>query len=370
MTHVSGDQNFPAPGNPDPQGPSGESGFESRNYHQPVPPPGQFDRPGRSGVPPHFLGAAHKPGAIPLRPLNLGDIYNAAFKIIRVNPKATVGAAVLVASIAMAIPVLLTAGFTFSTDLALDADGGDFATADIVGLVASFGGLFVGAVLQSIGLVLVTGMIAHVVSAAALGQRLSLGQAWALTHGKRWRLLGLALVLLLTTLALVAIYATLWVVVALTAPTEAIVIFGLVSVPLFLAGMFWFWIRAYYLPVPALMLEEIGVFGAIGRAYQLTGRAFWRTFGVALLTVLIAQTAGYVLSLPFAFLGQIASLAGAASGYAVLILVVSQALSSVITTAFVAPFTGAVTTIQYIDQRIRKEAYDVELMSRAGLTRS
>ena len=55
------------------------------------------------------MGAAHKPGAIPLRPLSLGDMYDAAFKIIRFNPRATVGSAVLVATVAMAIPVLVTA---------------------------------------------------------------------------------------------------------------------------------------------------------------------------------------------------------------------------------------------------------------------
>ncbi len=49
-----------------------------------------------------MLGAAHKPGAMPLRPLGLGDMYDAAFRIIRFNPKATVGSAVLVATIAMA----------------------------------------------------------------------------------------------------------------------------------------------------------------------------------------------------------------------------------------------------------------------------
>ena len=56
-----------------------------------------------------MLGAAHKPGAIPLRPLTLGDMYDAAFRIIRFNPKATVGSSVLVAAVSMALPVLLTA---------------------------------------------------------------------------------------------------------------------------------------------------------------------------------------------------------------------------------------------------------------------
>ena len=41
------------------------------------------------------------------------------------------------------------------------------------------------ALLQALGLILVTGMIAHVTAAAAVGRRLSLGEAWAATRGKR-----------------------------------------------------------------------------------------------------------------------------------------------------------------------------------------
>ena len=115
-------------------------------------------------------GAAHKPGAIPLRPLSIGDMYDAAFKIIRFNPRATVGSAVLVAAIAMAIPVLATAVLSSALDLSLTGDlvSGDSSNAtvsdeDLAGFAGVFGALALGTVLQSIGLILVGGMIAHVV---------------------------------------------------------------------------------------------------------------------------------------------------------------------------------------------------------------
>jgi hypothetical protein len=66
-----------------------------------------------------MLGAAHKPGAMPLRPLGLGDIYDAAFRIIRFNPKATVGSAVLVAAAGMSLPLLFAAVFTWTVGLSL-----------------------------------------------------------------------------------------------------------------------------------------------------------------------------------------------------------------------------------------------------------
>ena len=317
---------------------------------------------------PGFYGAAHKPGAIPLRPLGLGDMYDGALKIIRFNPKATVGSAVLVASVAMAVPIVITAVATFAFGLALDLEATSFSTSELVGFGVAFGSLILGLVLQSLGLVLVTGMVAHVTAAAAIGQRLTIGEAWARTRGKRWRLIGLTTLLGVVSLIGFGAYAALWIPVIQIGDVATGVIFGLVTVPIFLVATWLFWIRVYYLPVPALMLEPVGVFGAIGRGYRLTRKAFWRTFGIGLLTLLITSIAGQVLATPIALVGQVASVAGATSEYGALILIVSQALSSVVTAAFVGPFTSAVTSLQYLDQRIRKEAYDVELMTQAGIT--
>jgi hypothetical protein len=52
---------------------------------------------------------------------------------------------------------------------------------------------------------------------------------------------------------------------------------------------------------------------------------------------------------------------------AVLVSVAAQALASVLASAFTAPFSAAVTCLQYVDQRIRKEAYDMELLAQAGV---
>ena len=314
-----------------------------------------------------MLGAAHKPGAMPLRPLGLGDMYDAAFRIIRFNPKATVGSAVLVAAVAMAIPLVVTAILTATVNIGLDESGSpdDGST---VGLIGSFGSLALGSVLGSFGTILVTGMIAHVSAAAAIGRRLSLGEAWAATHGKRWRLVGLVLLLALAYIVILAAYVVAWIAVVAIDSTVFTIIWGVVTVPLIICFLAWFWVRIYYLPVPALMLEPVGIFGALRRGFVLTRKQFWRTFGIALLTLLVAGTAGSVLALPFGIVGQIGALAVGAQ-YALLVLVATQALSQVISAAFVTPFTSAVTSLQYLDQRMRKEAYDVELMQQAGITR-
>ena len=313
-------------------------------------------------------GAVHKPGAVALRPLSLGDIYDAAFRIIRFNPKATVGSAVLVAAVAMAIPLLLTAALTYATDLTYTASASEtsFETDDVASLVASFGPLAFGGLLQAIGLIFVTGMVAHVTAAAAVGRRLTLGQAWAATEGKRWRLVGLSVLLGLLFTVGTLLYVGLWIAIALTASTGVIVVWGVVSVPAFIAALWWFWIRVYYLPVPALMLENVGVLGAIGRGYRLTSRQFWRTFGIALLTVILVNIAGSILSFPIGLIGQVGVLAVDEKN-ALLLLIATQGLATVVSTAFVAPFSAAVASLQYLDQRMRKEAYDVDLMRQAGV---
>ena len=370
---------YPPPGSPpppgyqpeQPSGPSRWSGQTPRRYQQP-PPGHRSGSPSspRGSPPPGMLGAAHKPGAMPLRPLSLGDIYDAAFRIIRFNPKATVGSAVLVAVVVMAIPVLLTAVLTWTVGTALDETGNldsSGSTAEQLGAAGSLVSLGLGAVLLQVGLIFVTGMIAHVANAAAIGRRLSLGEAWAATRGKRWRLLGLTLVINLMWLAMIAAYVVVWVLLAVSV-TDALplVLFGLVSVPLFVVGMAFFWVRVYYLPAPVLMLENVGIFGAIGRGFRLTSKQFWRTFGIALLTIVIASIAGSMLAFPVSLVGQIFTIAS--PEYATLGLVLTQAVSTVISSAFVAPFSAAVASLQYLDQRMRKEAFDVELMTRAGIT--
>ena len=50
---------------------------------------------------------AHKPGAIPLRPLVLSDIFDGALPHHPLQPAGTIGAALLVSAVAMAVPVIV-----------------------------------------------------------------------------------------------------------------------------------------------------------------------------------------------------------------------------------------------------------------------
>ncbi|WP_183098891.1 hypothetical protein [Nocardioides pelophilus] len=357
---------YPPPGAPPPDEPQAPPYGAPPPASYPLPHP----RPGSPAAPvPGMLGAAHKPGALPLRPLTLGNIYDAAFRIIRFNPKATVGSAVLVTAVAMLFPIVLSAVVAFTVGTGIGADGEvdeELGTAEALGLLGSFGSLILGIYAAQLGVIFVTGMVAHVTHAAAVGRRLSMAEAWAATYGKRWRLVGQALLVgIASTLAIVLLVG---VVVLVAVLTGDVLVTVLVSIALTLSAIplfVWLWIRVVYLATPALMLEPVGIFGSFGRTWRLTAAQFWRTLGIGLLTALIAGVAGGILTTPVSFGGNLGSLA--LPEYSVLILVVTQAIALVIQNAFVAPFTAAVTSLQYLDQRMRKEAYDVELMAEAGL---
>ena len=371
---MSGSDSYPPPGAPQPGGhypppgtpaspPGGQSAYPPAGY------PAGYPGGPPAGYYPPSMAAAHKPGAIPLRPLGLGDMYDAAFKIIRFNPKATVGSSVIVSSVAMLIPVIITAVASFTVGLSastFDGTSDPVSTTDLAAVLGAYGALILGLVLSSIGMLMVTGMNAHVALAAATGRKLSLGEAWAATHGKRWRLLGLTAVVFLGTLSMAAVIVGLVITLGLLLDTALTILTSVLAVLVFLALMIWLWVRVYYLAVPPLMLEPVGIFGALGRAFRLTRSQFWRTFGIALLTLVITQLAGGILSTPVALVGEL-FLAADPQGLGVFIFVLANAVGSVLAAAIVSPFVTTVTSLQYLDQRIRKEAFDLELMSRAGI---
>lgn len=313
--------------------------------------------------------AVHKPGAIPLRPLALGDIFDGAFRIIRYNPQATVGAAALVSAAAMVIPVL-TGLVTGSTGgLSLDPNSDALTSGQVSSLVAAFGSLVVGSQLQAVGLLFVSGMIAHVTSAAAVGRKLSMSEAWAATRGKRWRLLGMAVLLGVVVLVAGALVVGILAigVFAFDAPLGDTVLVGAVLAVLLAVGYGWFVVRVRSLAVPTLMLEPVGILGALRRAVRLTRAQFWRLFGILLLVAVILGVAGSILSLPFNIAGELFLVGSDDTGRGLTVYLVLTAVGTVVSSAIVQPFKAAVSALLYVDQRIRKEAYDVELLGRAGI---
>jgi membrane-anchored glycerophosphoryl diester phosphodiesterase (GDPDase) len=269
----------------------------------------------------------------------------------------------------MVVPIAVGLASGTTGNLTADASNGTLSDSQVVSLLVALGGLLAGTELQSIGLLFVSGMIAHVTSAAAVGRRLTMSEAWAATRGKRWRLLGLSFLLGLGVVVVVGLAIGVVVLVAVVgnAPLGSVVGLSILLGVLLVIGYLLFWVRMRALAVPALMLEPVGIFGAIRRAVRLTRRQFWRLLGLLLLVSLVVGVAGAILRAPFSIAGQVVVTGSTATGSGLLVYLLLTAVGTVISSAVLQPFTAAVSALLYIDQRIRKEAFDVELLGRAGI---
>jgi hypothetical protein len=127
----------------------------------------------------------------------------------------------------------------------------------------------------------------------------------------------------------------------------------------------------FSLASPALMLEKQGIKKAMGRSVKLVRGSWWRVFGIQLLATVIANVVASIIVIPFAFLA--AALGGDGVGGFLegtgdlgwTFLIVSG-IGSVIGSMITFPITAGVTVLLYIDQRIRREALDLELARAAG----
>ncbi len=134
----------------------------------------------------------------------------------------------------------------------------------------------------------------------------------------------------------------------------------------------WLWVR-YSLASPALMLEKQGVIAAMRRSAKLVRGAWWRVLGMQLLAYLLIAIVEFIIQIPatlVAFLIGGENLMDWASGTSnsagwsfLIVLGVGAVISSTIT----FPISAGVTALLYMDQRIRREALDLELARAAGL---
>jgi hypothetical protein len=134
--------------------------------------------------------------------------------------------------------------------------------------------------------------------------------------------------------------------------TAAGVILGLL---LCLAPGVYLWI-SWTVAAPVLLLEDVRGRKAMKRSRQLVKGRFWPTFAVVLLVAILT---GLVQGVFVGILASVVSVSGNEVALAIADAV-GQTVSGVLTT----PLSAAVLTVLYFDLRVRKEGFDLELLSR------
>lgn len=316
---------------------------------------------------------AAKPGVIPLRPLGVGEILDGAVTTMRAHWRT-----VLAISLAVAVVVQLVA--TVVTGLWLPDIGdlnalsknpdpsGDELMDAMGGALGSSG---IAVLVDTLGTVIATAMLTIVVSRAVLGRTVTLGEAWRDSRPQLPRLLGLlVLVPLLVILALLVG----------SAPGIALLAMGAtpLGVALLLVGLLagtvaavWIWVRLS-LSAPALMLEKQGVITAMQRSSKLVRGCWWRVFGVQLLAAILVVIVSSIIQMPTTFIGMIVGGRGVSAFAGTppttgLVYLIIAAIGAIIASTITFPIRAGVTALLYLDQRIRREALDLELARAAGI---
>jgi len=107
---------------------------------------------------------------------------------------------------------------------------------------------------------------------------------------------------------------------------------------------------------PILIAEGERGTGALRRSFRLVRGRWWPTAGALALAFMFQFFLGLVLGIP---LGLLSASWDSGSAAAIAVTSVVSVISSVITT----PFMAAVLVLIYFDLRVRKEGFDLELLS-------
>lgn len=358
----------PAPGGYGPPGGPGAPGGHP-GYGAPGPGYGAPGWGGGWGGPP----PAAKPGVIPLRPLGIGEILDGAVSTMRTHWRTVLGISLTVAVVTQ-IGVILLQGLVLNDTASTDALNDPTATPGELGraLGDTLLSTSVVMVISLLGTIIATALLTTVTSRAVLGKSVTTAEAWRDARPQLLRLGGLTVLLLVIAALIMAVGITPGVLLAAGGSTGAGVLLALVGGLGAFVLTVWLMIR-FSLASPALMLEKQGVRKSMSRSVKLVRGSWWRVLGIQLLAAIIAYVVASIVVIPFSLAGAaldgdgisgLLATGGTALGWTYLVI---SGVGAVIGSTLTFPISAGVTVLLYIDQRIRREALDLELGRAAGL---
>lgn len=322
---------------------------------------------GRGGGP--YVRPALRPGVIPLRPLNLGEIFDGAIQVERSNPRSTIGLAAIVSAVTGLLSLVVNLSTVWGAG-GLESD--PFAATSMAYSLGSMGSSLIVAVVAVVAQALVTGMLIVAVGQAVMGRRTSLSQLMDAVRGKLGRLIGAVLLVTLLQLAVFVPAVGVGLAVGMALSPDAGVGIGLL---LGLAGMCaWVFLMVRFMMVgPVIILEDLGVMDSLRRSWRLSGKGFWRLLGIGLLAWIVTGIVAAIIVVPFTMIGAaiggfVAFQSGPTNASFTVMMVLIQVLAvlgQIVAGAITLPFSAGVYSLLYLDARMRNEGFDVTLNAQA-----
>lgn len=333
--------------------------------------PGAGYGPGSNGAANFYV---YKPGIIPLRPLSIGDIYQGAFAAIKTNARTMFGFTAALLGVVLVISIATNYAIINLVLPNYLSPSSPYA-AVFTSLSGSFSQLG-GSLLQVLATVLLSGLIVVAVSRSVLGRVASSKEVWERTKSKFLPLIGLNIITsIISGLMMIigiVVFFVLLASAASTAKTDreflqdlGVSLVGLLILMVISALVSSYLSIKFSVASPAMVLENLGVFAAIGRSWSLTRGNFWRLFGINILTAIITSMVAGIFGGIAGALGAIFVVVGSSSPEDVIASLnttyILTMVTSTIAQLLILPFTSSVNALLYIDLRMRKEGLDVEL---------
>jgi hypothetical protein len=299
-------------------------------------------------------------GDIPLRPLGVAEILDGAIVNIRHNPRGVLGLSLAITTVVQVLQSLITYFII-----------GDYARDEItpVPIMRSVGAQLtvslLGLLMSAYAVLLLAGMLGPAMGRTLFGLPAAPGQVWREARPRLARLAGVAtIIMVISVLAAVLPVVPFVIAVAGAAtPVGVGVVAGLVGFPLGFAAMVWLYVL-FVLAAPAVIIERRGVFASLGRARQLVGGRWWRVSGILLLTLLITIFMGFfALRVPFV-VAEFVFFGNDLSGIEVFLQLALDTAGRIVSWTLTIPFDAGVIVLLYVDRRMRREGFDLELQTR------
>jgi len=284
-----------------------------------------------------------------LRPLSVGEILDAALKILVRNFLTLVKAtAVVIVPAAIVAGVALGSILGSTTVTTVNPATGQVTSTDVRAIV---GALALYAVVTLVATLLSSAISYRVVGEAYVGGTPQWRDALRYTARRLHSILWISIVITFFLALIAGGGGVVLVLVGRRAPAVAVLLgIGLV------VALVWLWVPSA-LAIPSFMMEGCKGTKAYRRAFGLVRRSWWRTFGLLLVAAILSGVVNEVANLVFG-VGLRAAVGSTAAGRDI-----SEILVFLIAYGCIHPFEGAVLVILSIDLRVRKEGYDVELLA-------
>jgi hypothetical protein len=309
---------------------------------------------------------------IPLRPLGVGEILDGAVSTMRTYWRTVLGISLTVAVVTQ-IAVILLQGLVLDDSASTDVLNDPSATAGELSRALGDTLLSSGVVvlIGLLGTIVATALLTSVTSRAVLGKSVTTAEAWRDARPRLPKLFALTFLLPLIAIAIITVGTLPGLLIAVAGSSSAgaaLAVLGGLG-----AGVVALWLMIRFsLASPALMLEKQGVLKSMSRSAKLVRGSWWRVFGIQLLATIIANIVASIIVIPFALIASALSGDGVAgflgsSGSPGWTFLIVSGIGSVIGSMITFPISAGVTVLLYIDQRIRREALDLDLARAAGV---